>query len=64
MKIKHFKPGMRVYDVNSPELRGEVVEVLKTRIKVQFLGRACATTYDAAHCQFLKETEGNKWKKK
>lgn len=63
MKFSEIKTGMKVYDRNSPELRGEIVEVLKTRVKVRFLRQDDVVTYDQAHCQFLEETEGNKWKR-
>lgn len=62
MKLKEIREGMKVYDRNYPWLRGEVREVLKTRVKVHFPLEDDLVTYDEAHCQFLEETEGSKWK--
>lgn len=58
MKFKDIKVGMKVED---GLLRGRVIEILKTRVKVQ-LDLGPIRTYDRAHCQFLEPTPSEAWK--
>jgi hypothetical protein len=66
MLYKDIKKGMRVHDTWWPfETRGNVVEILKTRIRIKFLAPPPGygwnasddnvVTYDMGHCQFLKK---------
>ena len=52
MKMHEFRPGLRVYDRWWPEPTMEVVQVLKTRVKLLRDGEV--RTYDKHHVQFLE----------
>ena len=62
MKFSDIKVGMKVVDSLHPELRGEVTEVLKTRIKVLFYFNEKPTTYDSEHVKFLEPTPSQAWR--
>jgi hypothetical protein len=52
-KIANFKVGMEVTDRDYLcRGVGTVAKLLKTRVRINFGGEL--TTYDAAHCQFLR----------
>ena len=53
MKLHEIRLNMLVYDTYWPvNRRGEVIEILKTRVKVKWLGNGI-WVYDLAHLQFL-----------
>jgi len=63
MKYKDFKKGLKVIDRWFPRMEvGEVLEILKTRVKIKFLKDSKGTllnkedqihTYVKSHYQFL-----------
>lgn len=54
MRIEEARVGTRVYNRTDRFRRGRIVEVMKTRIKVQWLD-GDIETYDRAHVQFLEK---------
>jgi hypothetical protein len=56
MRLSEAKVDQTVIDELHPYRRGWITEVLKTRVKVRFLGEDRDETYDQEHLQFLKVT--------